>query len=176
MTGLSERAGHPESNLAALHGSLFTARCFDTDCTYTCPNSQIRPLIPCLNMPSWDVSDARVPLPSIAPEDLPHCPRCGSLLRPGVVWFGEKLPSDVLDRVNAWMESVERVDVMLVIGTAARVTPASEYITRAVDKGALVVELNVSADEELYEADFLWPGDVSFTLPQLVGTALEDKG
>ncbi len=82
----------------------------------------------------------------------------------------------MLGRVDAWMESAERVDVMLVIGTAARVTPASEYIIRAVDKGALVVELNISADEELYEADFLWPGDVSHTLPQLVGTALEDKG
>ena len=28
-------------------------------------------------------------------EGVPRCPRCGALLRPDVVWFGEALPEEI---------------------------------------------------------------------------------
>ncbi|KAH7395547.1 hypothetical protein BKA64DRAFT_673985 [Cadophora sp. MPI-SDFR-AT-0126] len=37
----------------------------------------------------------------VIPEpDLPHCLKCTSLLRPGVVWFGESLSKTTFDEIN----------------------------------------------------------------------------
>jgi NAD+-dependent protein deacetylase sirtuin 5 len=141
-----------------------------------CSNSQPCPLTPCLDISSWDVADPLTLLPSVNHKSLPHCPKCGSLLRPNVVWFGERLPLDVLNRVDTWLESVAKIDLMLVLGTTARVAPASKYIIRAKAKGALVLELNIRKDEELYEADFIWIGDVSHTLPQLISPLIDHDG
>ena len=46
------------------------------------------------------------------------------LLRPGVVWFGEPLPENTLQEIDAWIDQA-KVDLMLVIGTTARVYPAA---------------------------------------------------
>ena len=40
----------------------------------------------------------------------PRCPCCGDLLRPDVVWFGEMLPADALNRAIALSEAVRRDD------------------------------------------------------------------
>lgn len=38
-------------------------------------------------------------------SDLSQCPGCKrSLLRPGIVWFGEPLPTDVVDEVDALLD------------------------------------------------------------------------
>ena len=47
---------------------------------------------------------------------LPRCKKCNGLLRPHVVWFGEMLFTDVLERAYA---SLEHCDLLLVIGTSA---------------------------------------------------------
>lgn len=57
---------------------------------------------------------------------------------------------------------------MLVVGTSARVSPASDYIRKARDMGALIIEFNISEDEQLFETHFFWPGDVSQTLPEFM--------
>ena len=45
----------------------------------------------------------------------PYCDRCGNLLRPGVVWFGEALP---LRTLEAAQHAAQACDLMLVVGTA----------------------------------------------------------
>jgi NAD-dependent SIR2 family protein deacetylase len=45
-----------------------------------------------------------------------------------VVWFGESLPSDVLGAADAYLNDVESIDIVMVIGTSARVWPAAGYI------------------------------------------------
>lgn len=69
-----------------------------------------------------DISDDRVDLPQIDTEDLPRCPQCSSgLLRPGVVWFGEPLPSKTLKEIDSFIEEPKKIDLILVIGTSAKV-------------------------------------------------------
>lgn len=93
------------------------------------------------------------------------------MLRPGVVWFGEQLPEDLVDRVDGWLDDLPRIDLMLVIGTAARVFPAAEYTSRAREKGARIAHFNVELDEELvHPGDWCVIGDVAKTLPQLVAS------
>lgn len=69
----------------------------------------------------------------------PRCPRCSSRMRPGVVWFGENLPSDAL---RAAIEAIETCDALLVIGTSGIVQPAASLADAARARGAYVIEIN----------------------------------
>ena len=76
------------------------------------------------------------------PEDpaaeVPLC-RCGSPLRPSVVWFGEMLPEAALREAFAWSETC---DVCLVVGTSGVVYPAAALPEVARRAGALLIEVN----------------------------------
>ncbi len=108
---LHERGG--SKNVLHLHGELRVVRC--TGCGR-----------------EFRVGEA----PKVPP--LPRC-ECGSLLRPGVVWFGELLPRDVLQRA---FEEVSRSDVMIVAGTSAVVQPAASLPLIVKRKGGAVIEIN----------------------------------
>lgn len=90
MDGLSPRAGHPVANLVEVHGDLWTLRCERGDrCGYSEKNMN-DPVTPGLIVAEEFPDDDEVP--QIPNRELPHCPKCNSLLRPGVVFFNEQLP------------------------------------------------------------------------------------
>ncbi|KAF2158943.1 hypothetical protein M409DRAFT_30573 [Zasmidium cellare ATCC 36951] len=175
IDGLSERAGHDLSKLAPIHGSLLTTTCAQPGCSFVSWNGSALPTVPALSLPPGDITDAAVELPDVRIDDLPLCPKCKyGLQRPGVVWFGEQLPQEHLTRTDEWLESVPSVDLLLVVGTSARVFPAAEYIHRARAKGASVAFFNLEQDDDLIEAgDWFVPGDVATTLPRIVAEALD---
>jgi NAD-dependent deacetylase len=70
---------------------------------------------------------------------LPSCARCGSLLRPHIVWFGESLFADDLDCCS---RALKHCDVLLVIGTSGVVYPAAGFASIARQNGAFVAEIN----------------------------------
>jgi NAD-dependent deacetylase len=72
-------------------------------------------------------------------ESVPQCERCGGLLRPDVVWFGEALPRDQLE---AAVEAARACDVFFSIGTSGIVQPAASLPFAAHNRGAVVVEIN----------------------------------
>jgi NAD+-dependent protein deacetylase sirtuin 5 len=109
-----------------------------------------------------DISDPVVPIPTLQVKDLPKCPECGGLLRPGVVWFGESLPSHTLDTIDEWIETSPQIDLMLVIGTSSKVWPAAGYVDIARDKGARVAVVNMDRNDTPGGADGLEPGDWFF--------------
>ncbi len=111
---LHERAG--SRNVLHLHGEIARITCSSRQCDYS-----IRVKEP----------------PEINP--LPECPECGSLLRPGVVWFGEALPADVLRDA---MELCEKSDVILVVGTSAVVQPAASLPLIVRRNGGTIIEIN----------------------------------
>jgi len=112
VDGLHQMAG--SRNVLELHGNLWRVRC--TGCGEV-------------------TEDRRTPLP----ECPPRCSRCGALLRPDVVWFGESLPQEVLEA--AWAAAT-RCRLMLVIGTSAVVQPAASLPLVALRNGARLVEVN----------------------------------
>ena len=96
------------------------------------------------------------------------------ILRPGVVGFGEVLPLDQTARIEAWFDPVPRVDLLLVVGTSARVFPAAEYMFQARDKGAYIAHFNLERDDEhMHAGDWYVPGDVAMTLPSIIREAME---
>ncbi|KAI0097162.1 DHS-like NAD/FAD-binding domain-containing protein [Daldinia grandis] len=177
VDGLSPRAGHPESKLGLLHGSILDNKCFNDDCDYIDRNNLSDPVCPALAPAAEDyppgqtlpLLDSNVPVPLIKVEDLPHCPNCKTgLLRPGVVWFEEPLDEQMLTDVDNWI-SQGRIDIMLVIGTAAVVYPAAGYAHEAVEQGAIIAVVNTDPDsaEGLLDEDFFFQGDASELLPKL---------
>lgn len=123
--------------------------------------------------------DSTQAVPGTTPEEysaiLPTCAKCRqNFLRPGVVWFGEQLPLDLLDRVDEWLDDLPRLDLFLVIGTSSRVFPAATYIEKAREKGARVAHFNVEPDEDFIdEDDWFVRGDAAITLPQVINSALQ---
>ena len=124
-----------------------------------------------------DISDASNPLPQISIEDLPRCPKCKNhMTRPGVVWFGEALPGAVISAVDDFINSPTKIDLMLVIGTSAKVYPAAEYVDFARKKGARVAVINMDkADiprKGLSHKDWFFQGDAGELVPQLLSPVI----
>ncbi len=123
VDGLHQRAG--SKKVLELHGNIWRAKCIA--CEYRRRFS--RP-----------------------PNDLPpRCPKCGSILRPDVVFFGEPLPRNVW--AEAAMEAMKS-DLMLVIGTSGVVMPAAMLPNMAKQRGAVVVEINPDESAISSIADF----------------------
>ena len=121
-----------------------------------------------------DISDIKVPLPSLKTHELPTCPKCKkNLLRPGVVWFGESLPGKVLYNVDRFINhSGADIDLIMVIGTSAKVFPAAGYIEEAREKGAKVCVVNMDANDwppgGWQKGDFFFQGDAAELVPRLL--------
>jgi NAD-dependent deacetylase len=136
IDGLHQRAG--SERVIELHGNLTRQRCFDEDMVV-------------------EAEPASTKIP-------PRCPRCGGLLRPDVVWFGESLPPD------AWKAAVsasEQADVFMSIGTSAVVYPAADLPFAAVRRGALLVEIDPESTALSDMADYSLRGPAGLVLPTL---------
>ena len=110
IDGLHQRAG--SSHVYELHGSIITIKCTVCDFKEKITN---------------DFSE------------LPPICKCGKMLRPDVVWFGEALPQDV------WSEAMMQANscnVMFVVGTSLAVSPANMLPVYAKQNGAILVEVN----------------------------------
>jgi len=137
VDGLHSRAG--SRNVLELHGNIDTTLCFDDGA----PVSEY-------------TDDGAAP---------PRCPRCGGLLRPGVVWFGESLPRAALERARLAAEACE---VLLSVGTSSLVHPAAGLPLLAQERGALLIEINPSPTPLTPYVDFALSGPAGQTLPRLL--------
>ena len=80
---------------------------------------------------------------------VPACPRCAGVLKPGVVFFGESVPRR---RVERAYEALESADAVLVAGSSLMVYSGYRFVRRAIELGRPVVALNLGrtrADDEV---------------------------
>lgn len=133
---------HPASGsrkLSEIHGNIWKVRC--TQCRQVEENRA-------------------VPIPM-----LPLCPACGGLLRPHIVWFGESLDPDDLDRSVA---AVGSCAVLLIIGTSGLVHPAASFASLARQAGAFVAEINLDPTPNSQTADVTIGGRAAEVVPELL--------
>ena len=69
----------------------------------------------------------------------PHCPKCGEILKPDFVFFGENIPQ--LAYQNAF-EAAQKAEVFIIIGTSGEVSPANQIPVIAKQNGAVIIEIN----------------------------------
>ncbi len=137
VDGLHRKAG--SRNVIEIHGNLWRTVCVE------CGNGFL---------------DTRTEM-----EIPPRCERCGGMLRPGVVWFGESLDPLLMSQS---IDALENTEVLLIIGTSGVVQPVASFGSIAKARGAYVVEINLeeTPQSHLYSAVIL--GKAGEVLPELV--------
>lgn len=136
IDGLHQRAG--STNVYELHGSIITIKC--TVCDF-----------------KNKITSGFLQLP-------PLC-KCGNILRPDVVWFGEALPQDVWE--SAIIHASE-CDTMIVVGTSLEVSPANLLPVYAKQNGAMIIEVNVDQTHMSSKVDLSLRASAAKALPGLV--------
>jgi NAD-dependent deacetylase len=136
IDNLHRRAG--SRNIVEVHGNIFRFKCFDNE-------------HPVESLPKTN-------------EVPPRC-HCGSFIRPDVVWFGEMLAQDDLDRAFAGLSAC---DAVLVVGTSGIVYPAASFPHAAKSMGAAVVEVNPEETPISVLADVFIQAEAGDALPKLV--------
>jgi len=136
IDGLHRRAG--SKSVYELHGSIITVKC--TVCSF-----------------KGNITSSFSRLP-------PLC-KCGNILRPDVVWFGEPLPQDV------WQDAISQAsscDTMIVVGTSLVVSPANLLPVYAKQNGATIIEVNPEETPMTPSMDLSIRSSAARALPELV--------
>ncbi len=97
-------------------------------------------------------------------DGVPKC-KCGGLIRPDVVWFGEFLPQDQLE---ASERAAINSDIFFVVGTSAVVYPAAGLVYTAKRSGSYIVEVNIEETEVSSIADISFFGEAGKVLPEIL--------
>lgn len=137
VDGLHRAAGSRQ--LSEIHGNIWKVGC--TGCGTISENRDI-------------------PIPI-----LPLCRQCHALLRPHIVWFGESLWEEDLQRCD---EALRGCDVLLVIGTSGVVYPAAGFASVAKGAGALVIEINLECTPQSNLVDLSLQGRAKDLVPLLL--------
>lgn len=137
VDGLHQRAG--SEDVIELHGNIQRNRC--------------------------SVCEAKYESLKGLTDEVPSLCKCGGKIRPDVVWFGETLPEEALEKAFAYSSNC---DLFLSVGTSAVVHPAASLPLLAKRNGAYLVEINIEPTEISYLSDELLWGKGGEVLPQIV--------
>ncbi len=139
---LHERAG--SNNVIDLHGRGDTVVCMNCETHY--PRAYIQLRLDLYN-PDFDVEVADV---EIAPDAdavleqtegfvVPPCEICGGILKAWVVFFGENVPRERVERSYAM---VDEADALLVLGSSLTVASGLRFVNHAARAGKPIVIIN----------------------------------
>jgi NAD-dependent deacetylase len=121
IDNLHQRAGNSRNKVFELHGNMLWIRCMNCDEHY--PMEHVKES---LN----------------AGVEEPVCDKCGGMLKPDVVLFGEALPTDT---INSAMYHASHCDLFIVVGSSLVVQPAAYMPSYAQEAGAALVIINIGS-------------------------------
>lgn len=84
--------------------------------------------------------DAEVAREIVGGFEVPECHRCGGVLKPAVVFFGESVPKD---KVEYAMRRVDEADALLVVGSSLTVWSGYRFARRAHERGIPIAIVNI---------------------------------
>lgn len=141
IDNLHRRAG--SKKIFELHGNIERNYCIDCHTFYNSPDFELT-------------------------NQAPKCKKCGVLVRPDVVWFGETLPQD---EFNGGEKAAQWSDICFVVGTSAVVYPAAYIPISAKQAGSYIVEINVEPTDLTQLADYSIFGKAGEIIPSIVDHA-----
>ena len=100
----------------------------------------------------------------LADGNVPYCPRCGGVIKPNTILFGEQLP---IVELQGAKKAIRQADILLVVGSSLEVAPANELPLFARRNGAKVVIINIDATMT-HGGDLVINGDAAEILPAVV--------
>jgi NAD-dependent SIR2 family protein deacetylase len=150
VDGLHQRAG--SRAVIDLHGRLDEVLCLD--CGALVARAELQSELESLNphlagRPATLAPDGDADLGDVdyAAFRIPACRRCGGLLKPAVVFFGESVPRA---RVECALERLKEADALLVAGSSLMVWSGYRFVRLARERGMPIAIVNLGrtrADE-----------------------------
>ncbi|HEX6878693.1 MAG TPA: NAD-dependent protein deacetylase [Nocardioidaceae bacterium] len=145
VDGLHERAG--TRSVCALHGRISDVVCLS--CRDRTGRAALQERMSRLNPGfaeehAWAASrpDGDVELDATDGFGIPPCEQCGGVLKPDVVFFGENVPKD---RVQRCYDTLESSEALLVVGSSLAVLSGFRFVRHAHKLGIPVVIVNRGA-------------------------------
>jgi NAD-dependent SIR2 family protein deacetylase len=140
---LHQAAGSGE--VIDLHGRLDHVRCMHCDRRF--PRAEFQAELVRLN-PDWlgltakpaPDGDADLDDADFSSFVIPPCARCGGILKPDVVFFGESVPRE---RVQTALAHLEAADAMLVVGSSLMVYSGFRFVDSAARAGKPIAAVNL---------------------------------
>jgi NAD-dependent protein deacetylase/lipoamidase len=123
---LHARAGLPKEKMVQIHGDIFLTRCSRCDFGF---------------MERKHDHDHGQEQEGEEENVVSRCAKCGALMRPGVVWFGEQLPRNELQRVENYLDRGV-CDLVIVAGTTATFGYIIDWALRARAPNGELIEVN----------------------------------
>lgn len=142
IDGLHQRAG--TENVIELHGTANEAICMKCN--------EIYPITAFVNQ-------------IVQGESQPTCKKCGGLLKPNTIFFGEALESDVLQRAD---QMIGTCDLLIVLGSSLLVYPVAFYPQRVVGAGAKLGIINIQTTNMDTQAEVVIHKKIGTVLPKIV--------
>jgi NAD-dependent SIR2 family protein deacetylase len=143
VDGLHDAAG--SENVIDLHGRIDTVRCLG--CRRGSSREELQVELERRNpnfaaLDAVEAPDGDADLEDVAFEtfDVPACDACGGMLKPDVVFFGENVPPE---RVQRAMAPIASSDAMLVIGSSLMIYSGYRFVTAAADAGKPIAAINI---------------------------------
>lgn len=118
VDGLHQAAGTSADRVVELHGTSRAVACLS--CGHSYPRDEFQ---------RWVSAEG----------DAPDCEKCGGLMKPATISFGQSLKPEVLNRAA---RETSRCDLFLVVGTSLVVYPAAGFPLLAVENGAPLAIVN----------------------------------
>lgn len=143
VDNLHRVAGNSPEIIFELHGNMQFARCLKCHSRYPMPEILGRLKI----------------------EDIPACDKCGGILKPDAVFFGESLPQDVLSEAA---RRASLCDLCIVIGSTLVVYPAAYIPMYAVEAGARLVIINIGDTPMDSRANIRIEGKAGEVMPRVM--------
>ncbi len=143
VDGLHDAAG--SRNVIDLHGRIDAVRC--VDCGLRSPRAllqtelaQRNPAFAKLTALEAPDGDADLDGVDFASFDVPACSVCGGILKPDVVFFGESVPAE---RVQRALAAAEQADAMLVVGSSLMVMSGYRFARAMAQHGKPIAAINL---------------------------------
>ncbi len=143
MDDLHARAGVTKEKMVQIHGDIFVTRCSRCDFSFR------------------DRIEER--------HEILWCAKCDALMRPGVVWFGEQLPWNGLQRIENYLDR-RACDFVIVTGTTATFGYIIGWALRASRGGAELIEVNPEETQLSQFATRLVREPAAIVLPRIIDT------
>ncbi len=120
VDNLHTEAGLDPGKVIEIHGNALQVGCLECDARH--PRAEIQEWVD-------------------AGEEVPLCRKCGGLLKPRTISFGQGMPVDEMQRAEACMK---RCDLFIVIGSSLVVYPAADMPIHAKANGVQLAIINMT--------------------------------
>lgn len=132
IDGLHEKSGLPKDIMVNLHGTNLEVICLE--CGLIVPSEEV-----------FDNLNLQ--------QGVPVCSKCGGLLKPNTISFGQRLREEDMDKANTLSLSC---DLMIVVGSTLIVQPAASFPLIAKRNGSVLAIISLSETPLDNDADFVF--------------------